>query len=313
MNVGNSDNREKKVRKSRQKKELSFGEQVDRLSDRDWRMLIDLYFCRCMPLTAVTKHYYENDEIKDWAKRKRNMRDHMAIITKAGILEKAETDPNAVALPSSKRTGGIKTESWYFLSQKGFRLVEARLKDVDRYRLSKNELDLARARKDHLWAVAQVYLDLKYEFLPQQAQQFYDWDWYPSLTIYGHNDLYEVRPDAVLRLQDQLYYIELDLATEPIRRSPFQKGDTFQVSITNKLERYKAVLHHSDVNEVQKSGIIAFIVPDAVYGARLSNIRSAAKSIFTEKFPTKVLVGRTIQDIMSERKDLLVAGSVGEG
>lgn len=312
MSVDETDTRVKKAKKTRQKRELSFGEQVARLSDRDWRMLIDLYFCRCMPLTAVTKHYYENKDILVWAKRKRNMRDHMALIMKTGILEKAETDPNIVALPSSKRTGGVKTESWYFLSQKGFRLVEAKLPDFERYKLSKNELDLALARKDHLWAVAQVYLDLKYGLLPPQARQFYEWDWHPSLTVYGHNDMYEVRPDAVLRLQDQVYYVELDLATEPVRRSPFQMGDTYQVSIMSKMERYKAVLHHSEVGVAQRSGIIAFIVPDAVYDTRLKNIRSAAKSVFSDKYPTKVLVGRTIQDIMSERKELLASASAGE-
>lgn len=308
MSVSESVTGERKSKKSRQKRDLSFGEQVTRLSNRDWRMLIDLYFCRCMPLTAITHHYYENQEIVDWAKRKRNMRDHMAIFTRAGILEKAETDPNVVALPSSKRSAGVKTESWYFLSQKGFRLVESKVPSFEQYKLSKNELDLALARKDHLWAVAQVYLDLKYGLLPPQARQFDEWDWYPSYTVRGHNDMYEVRPDALLRLQDQVYYIELDLATEPIRRSPFQKGDTFQVSILSKMERYKAVLHYSEVNEQQKNGIIAFVVPDAVYEARLTNIRSAAKTVFTEKFPTKVLVGRTIQDIMTERKFLMADG-----
>ncbi|MGU3473139.1 replication-relaxation family protein [Paenibacillus sp. D51F] len=301
---------EEKKRKPRVKKDLSFGEYVDRLSnDVDWEFLTDLYFCRCMPLTAVVDLYFLGRNIKE---PRRKARDRMTFLYQAGILERAQTDPNEIRKNPKQRHNGIKKETWYFLSHKGFRLIETRLQDVDveRYRLSKNELDLERARKDHLWAVAQVYLDLKYKLMPSTAEQFHQWDWYPALTVYGHNDSIEIRPDAVLRILNQIYYIEMDRSSEPIRRSPFQKGDPIQVSITNKLERYKAVLHHSGVSEAQKNGIIAFIVPNAIYETRLKNILSVSGTVFTEKFPTKVLVGRTMQDIMAARGE---ASAVEEG
>ena len=72
------------------------------------------------------------------------------------------------------------------------------------------------------------------------------------------------------------------------------------MSIENKLQRYKAVLHHKDAPIIQKNGIIAFIVPDAIYDARLNNIRGAAKTVF-KGFDTQVFVGRTIGDVLSQR------------
>lgn len=52
-------------------------------------------------------------------------------------------------------------------------------------------------------------------------KQFHDWDWYPSLAVQDDAETITVRPDAVLRIGEQLFYVELDRSTEPVQRSPF--------------------------------------------------------------------------------------------
>lgn len=323
--ISGNDMKNVKAKEARPKKEpLSFGEVVDRLSTDDWRILIDLYFCRCMPLSAATKHYFskspEEEYKKEWAtaspeekviltqkamiKWSRRSERRMRDLYHWGLLERSTTNAEEVRKAPADRVQGVKVEPWYFLSQRGLRLVELKINIDDESRLSKMELDMERAKKDHFWALAQVYLELRYELMePAKAKQFEDWNWYPSLTIYGHKEMSEVRPDAVLLLMDQVYYIEMDRSTEPIYRNPFLKGDAQQVSIENKMERYKAVLHHSDAPEIQRSGIIAFIVPDAIYKTRLENIRAVARKVFTKNYNTQVLVGRNIQEIILKRAE----------
>lgn len=325
-----------KPREKRERKEpLSFGEVVDRLSEDDWRVLIDLYFCRCMPLSAAVEHYFSNvpeieyknewvtadsDKKNELTKKtikrcalrgERRMRD----LFKGGLLEKSSTNPDEVRKRPEDRKNGLKVEPWYFLSHRGLRLVEVKINVLEENKLSKLELDMERAKKDHFWELAKVYLDIKYNLMVVAgARQFVEWDWYPSLTIYGHKETSEIRPDAILRMMDQVYYIELDRSTEPIQRSPFTKGETaIQVSIQNKLERYRAVLHHSEANEIQRNGIIAFILPDAIYETRLKNIRAAASKVFSKNYNTQVLVGRTIQDIMDLRFELAKSTTEGIG
>lgn len=323
-----------KVKKER-REPLSFGEVVDRLSVDDWRVLIDLYFCRCIPLSAAVEHYFSNGpeiefrnewlaanaETKNLLKEKtikrctlrgkRRMRD----LFQGGLLERSSTDPDEVRKRPEDRKNGLKVEPWYFLSHRGLRLVEVKINVLEENKLSKLELDMERAKKEHFWELAKVYLDIKYNLMVLAgARQFVEWDWYPSLTIYGHKGTTEVRPDAILRMMDQVYYIELDRSTEPIQRSPFTRGETaIQVSIQNKLERYRAVLHHSDANDIQRNGIIAFILPDAIYDTRLANIRAAASKVFSKNHTTQVLVGRTIQDIMDLRFESAKNSKEGDG
>ncbi|SFJ77206.1 Replication-relaxation [Paenibacillus sp. UNC496MF] len=310
---------EGKKRKVRTPGESSFGSVVDRLSSRDWRFLIDLYICRCMPISVAVEHYFWSNPVDDpdYARSSRDKQEEMHAkslksaklrtqrklfdLYAKGVLEKSNALPDELDKAPKLRTR-VKGETWYYLTTRGLRLVEMRIGVLEESKLSKLELDLERAKKEHFWELAKVYLELKYKQLEQiGAKQFIDWDWYPSLSILGNKDFYiEVRPDAVFRLDEQVFYIELDRSTEPVQRSPFVSARNQQVSIENKLQRYKQVMHYKDAPLIQKNGIIAFIVPEARYEARLNNIRAAAKTVF-KGFDTQVFVGRTIGDVLSQR------------
>ncbi|QHW35452.1 hypothetical protein GZH47_31640 (plasmid) [Paenibacillus rhizovicinus] len=310
---------ESKKKKGRTSSEASFGAVVDRLSSRDWRFLIDLYICRCMPMSAIVHHYFWNNPAEDPGyaaipkgeqeeldsknlktakiRAQRNLRDLYA----KGVLEKSNALPDELD-KAPKLRERVRGETWYYLTTRGLRLVEIKIGVLEESKLSKLELDMERAKKEHFWELAKVYLEIKYNQLEQiGAKQFVDWDWHPSLSIFGNKDLnIEVRPDAVFRLDEQVFFIELDRSTEPVQRSPFVSAKDHQVSIENKLQRYKAAMHHKDAPIIQKNGIIAFIVPEAIYDARLNNIRAAAKTVF-KGLDTQVFVGRTIGDVLSQR------------
>ena len=263
---------EGKRRKVRTPGESSFGAMVDRLSSRDWRFLIDLYLCRCMPISVAVEHYFWNpldvypgyadasDEKKmemDNSNLKsatlRGQRRLFDLYAK-GVLEKSNALPDELDKAPKHRLK-VKGETWYYLTTRGLRLVEMRIGVLEESKLSKLELDMERAKKEHFWELAKVYLELKYKQLEHiGAQQFLDWDWHPALSIQSNKDLnIEVRPDAVFRLGEQVFYIELDRSTEPVQRSPFISVKDQQVSIENKLQRYKAVLHHKDAPIIQKN------------------------------------------------------------
>ncbi|MFC5402444.1 replication-relaxation family protein [Cohnella soli] len=311
---------EGRKRKVRTPGEASFGAVVDRLSSRDWRFLIDLYLCRCMPISAAIEHYFWKDpsevfpDYDDSSESKKRVLDESNLksaklraqrrlfdLYAKGVLEKSNTIPDELDKAPKLRVQ-VKGETWYYLTSRGLRLVEMKIGVLEESKLSKLELDMERAKKEHFWELAKVYLELKYKHLEQiGAMQFTDWDWHPALSIQGNKDLnIEVRPDAVFRLDEQVFYVELDRSTEPVQRSPFISAKDQQVSIENKLHRYKAVMHHKDAPVIQKNGIIAFIVPEAIYEARLNNIRAAAKSVF-KGFETQVFVGRSIGDVLTQR------------
>jgi hypothetical protein len=305
-------------RKVRSPGEYSFSDVVDRLSERDWRVLIDLYFCRCIPQSVVIdtffldspdqyyKGYIEADtEMKKKLEEKnRNRallkgRRKMWELYLGGLIESSSVVPDELDKPIHTRKR-VRGEAWYYLTGRGLRVVEVKKEILEQSRLSKLELDMERARKEHFWELAKVYLDLKYDHMAAiGARQFYEWDWYPALTVHADkNTSLEIRPDAVFRLQEQVFYIELDRSTEPIQRSPFM---TDQVSIASKLKRYRDVMSAaSTVSFEQRNGIIAFIVPEAIYETRMKNILKVAVEVL-KGTRTQVLVGRNIGDIFDQR------------
>lgn len=294
--------------------EYSLGEVIDLLTEREWQLLTDLYFCRCMPQSTVLDiyfidtpdyHYeeYETASIERKAeleKKNRNraivkLRRTMKKLKDRGLVESSTFIPDSSDKPSHRRKERILGESWYYLSGRGLRVIEMKRGILEENRLSKNELDMERAKKAHFWELGKVYLDLRYNWMVQfkDLKQFHDWDWYPSMAVYNDNQVSFVRPDAILRIGQQVFYVELDRSTEPVQRSPFYSE---QVSIEKKLERYRDVLKLS-TNKVARDGIIAFIVPDAVYQTRLNNIAKAAERVFGKD--NRVFTGRTIGDIIS--------------
>lgn len=298
--------------------DYSIGEAIDLLTEREWRLLIDLYKCRCIPQTEVVDtyfidspemHYEEYVTAGKVEKNKLEEKNRNRAVLKArrtfkrlkdrGLVESTSIIPDAIDLPS-KRRGRVTGETWYYLSNRGLRIVEKRLEIPDDSKLSKVEVDMERAKKDHYWELGKIYLDLRYQWMARfnDLRQFIDWDWYPSEIVWGDNRVIEVRPDAILRIGEQLFCIELDRSTEPIQRSPFY---TEQVSIQKKLERYRDVIKAS-TNPIIRNSIIAFVIPDAVYRTRLQNIGNAADKVFGKKH--RVLIGRKIEDILIAYSDL---------
>lgn len=293
--------------------EFSLGEVIDLLTDKDWDMLADIYMCRCMPQAALMEYYfldtpayhypeYENAtpekkrelEEKNHTRALERLRRTVKRLKDRGLIEYTSFDPNASSLPAKKRTHTRSGITWYYLSSRGLKVVEVNRGILEENRLSKNDLDMERAKKEHFWELGKVYLDLRYNLLStnQELRQYYEWDWYPSMTVYSDDETISVRPDAILRIGQQVFFVELDRSTEPIQRSPFH---TEQVSIAKKLERYRNVFRLT-TNEIIQKGIIAFIIPDAMYKTRLENIEKAAAEIF--RVNNKVLTGKAIKDII---------------
>lgn len=300
-------------RKKKVSADLSLGEIIDLLTDREWNLFTDLYLCRCMPQSIVVNtyfldtpefHYADYELSSPDRKLSLEKKNQERAIVKArrtfkrlkdrGLIESSTFIPDSSDKPSHRR-GRIRGETWYYLSGRGLRVVEMKRGILEENRLSKHELDMERAKKEHFWELGKVYLDLRYKWMLEspELQQYYDWDWYPSLSVYSDNEVNSVRPDAILRIGTQVFYIELDRSTEPVQRSPFY---TEQVSIERKLERYRDVIKLS-TNKVIRNGIIAFIVPDAIYKTRLDNITKAAERVFGKEH--RVLTGRDIGDIIS--------------
>ncbi|MFX3639834.1 MAG: replication-relaxation family protein [Candidatus Pristimantibacillus sp.] len=303
---------------ARRKKEgandFSLGKIIDLITEREWTLLTDLYLCRCMPQSCIVEtyfmdttefHYPDYNSAAEELKSKLDNKNLERAVLKTrrtlkrlkdrGMIEVSTFIPNSSDVPSIRRER-IRGESWYYLSGRGLRVVEMKRGILEENRLSKHELDMERAKKDHYWELGKVYLDLRYKIMinSPEFRQFYDWDWYPSLSVQSDHEVNTVRPDAIFRIGEQIFFIELDRSTEPIQRSPFH---TDQVSIEKKLERYRNVIKLS-TNEVIRNGIIAFIVPDAVYQTRFNNIEKAAERVFTKT--TKVFTGKTIEDIISK-------------
>lgn len=300
-------------RKARSSSDYSLGEVIAGLGSRDWRILIDLYLCRLMPqsvavdmffLDSPEQHYPEYDSVDSEKKSILVDKNKQRALIKArrnfqemrngGLIESTNMIPDETDKPVHKR-GRIKGETWYYLTARGLRIVEIKIGVLEESKLSKLELDMERAKKEHFWELGKVYLDLRYNWMVNfpEFNQFQDWDWHPALSVYSDNEIMSVRPDAVLRIGDQVFYVELDRSTEPVQRSPFY---TAQVSIEKKLERYRDVLKLSS-NKIQQSGLIVFILPDAVYKTRLENIKKAAALVFPND-EQRVLVGKNIGEII---------------
>ncbi|WP_336775154.1 replication-relaxation family protein [Paenibacillus sp. MMO-58] len=292
--------------------ELSLGDAISRLSSRDWRLLIDLYLCRVMPQNVIIEtffldspelYYREYESADEEGREQLVLKNRNRAVIKgrrtlrelqiAGLTESTKMIPDEMDKPVHLRKS-VRGESWYYLTARGLRVVETKIGAIEESKLSKVELDMERAKKDHIWELGKVYLDLRYNWMVKFPEfvQFQDWDWHPSLTVYSDNQTMEIRPDSVLRIGEQLLYVELDRSTEPVQRSPFYSN---QVSIKMKLERYRSVMKLT-TNPIQRSGIIAFILPEAVKNTRLENIQKAADDVF--KGEQKVFVGRTIGDII---------------
>lgn len=291
----------------------STGDVITGLGSRDWRILIDLYLCRLMPQTVAVdmffldspeQHYPEYDSVDMNMRAKLNDKNQQRALIKArrnfqilrngGLIESTNMIPDETDKPVHRR-GRIKGETWYYLTARGLRVVEIRIGVLEESKLSKLELDMERAKKEHFWELGKVYLDLRYNWMVKfpEFNQFRDWDWHPAFSVYSDNETMSVRPDAVLRIGEQVFYVELDRSTEPVQRSPFH---TDQVSIEKKLERYRDVLKLSS-NTIQRNGIIAFILPEAVYKTRIDNIKKAASLVFPNNEQI-VLVGKNIEDII---------------
>jgi hypothetical protein len=304
----------------RRKKRLMEGDYISRLSLRDWTFLTDLYFCRCMPQSAAVETFFldapeiyypeyqsatpERKLALEEKNRKRAVRKAQKkanVLNSWGLIEMTYVNPDELDKPVHLRRS-VRAQTWYYLTSKGLRVVEKKIRVSEESSLSKLELDIDRANKEHVWELGKVYLDLRYTMANfHEHEQFKDWAWHPAMSVYSDNhltkgkEIWEVRPDAILRITEQVFYIELDRSTEPVQRSPFY---TDQVSIKNKLERYRDVMKNC-TNSIKRSGIIAFIVPDAIYDTRLKNIIEAADMVFTKK-EVEVKVGRTIRDIIGQ-------------
>jgi hypothetical protein len=319
-NNESSGKKDEQKNKRTPKGDLSIGEVIDLITAREWNLLTDLYFCRCMPqstainiyfLDTTQFHYPEytlaTNEVRNELDIKNQKRAIIATrrtikrLKDRGLIESSNFNPDSSNLPVHKRKNEILGESWYYLSSRGLKVVEMKRGILEENRLSKHELDMERAKKQHFWELAKVYLDLRYKWMNEDSdlKQFHDWDWYPSLAVQDDAETITVRPDAVLRIGEQLFYVELDRSTEPVQRSPFFSD---QVSIENKLARYNNVLKISS-NKIIREGIIAFVVPDAIYNTRLHNIEKAAKKVFGEKH--RVFTGRDIGDIISSYEKLI--------
>ncbi|WP_059040699.1 replication-relaxation family protein [Paenibacillus rubinfantis] len=298
--------------------DYSIGETIDLLTEREWRLLVDLYKCRCFPQSVVVDTYFldtpelyytEYARADEVGRRSMEEKNRNRAVLKArrtfkrlkqrGLVETTSVLPDLIDMPAHRR-GRVTGETWYYLSQRGMRIVEKRLEVPEESRLSKVEVDMERAKKDHYWELGRLYLDLRYKWMVQfsDLKQFIDWDWYPSESVWGDNGVMEVRPDAILRIGEQLFFIELDRSTEPVQRSPFY---TEQVSIQKKLERYRDVIKTS-TNTVIRNAIISFVIPDAVYKTRLNNITKAADKVFGKGH--RVLTGRGIEDILIAYSDI---------
>jgi hypothetical protein len=299
--------------------DFSLGEVIDLLTEREWQLLTDLYLCRCMPQSIVVEtyfldttefHYPEFVESSEIKRKELDIKNKQRAIIKSrrtfkrlkdrGLIESSTFIPDSSDKPSHRRRGRILGETWYYLSGRGLRVVEMKRGILEENRLSKHELDMERAKKEHFWELGKVYLDLRYNWMYQfpDLKQFYDWDWYPSMTVYSDNEVNSVRPDSILRIGQQVFFVELDRSTEPVQRSPFY---TDQVSIERKLERYRDVIKLS-TNKVIRSGIIAFVVPDAIYKTRLDNIAKAADVVFSKD--NRVFTGCNIGDIIQTYSSL---------
>ncbi|MCC3379298.1 replication-relaxation family protein [Paenibacillus farraposensis] len=295
--------------------EYTLGETIDLLTEMDWTFLVDLYKCRCMKKDYMIdiyfnespeqfyKHYAVSDELTQKQleeKNKKRLSDKMdRMIRKLksrGLIETSSMVPDSLSKPNHVRKT-LRGISWLYLSFRGLRIVEKRLDIPDEAKLSKNEVDMERVKKDHFWEIAKLYLNLKYDIF-KDLKQFDHWDWYPSETIAADNETMIVRPDAILRLEDQFFFIELDRSTEPVYRSPLQSD---QVSIHNKLKRYFDVMRLS-TNEYIREGYIAIVIPTARFETRLSNIQSAADKIF-QKSP-RVIVSKNMEDILIRFSDM---------
>ncbi|AGA60013.1 hypothetical protein Theco_4009 (plasmid) [Thermobacillus composti KWC4] len=304
------DSEESGKRKRRSSSDLTLGETIDILTDREWMLLVDLYKCRCMPQSAAVNYYFldrpsdyyeeydgageEMRKILDEKNRKRAVvkaRRTFARLKQRGLIETSSLLPNEMDKPAHKRKR-LTGETWYYLSTRGIRIVEYRLSVPEEERISKNELDMERARRDHIWELAKLYLELRHHYFRDLSYKFgVDWDWYPSMTLTSDNGALSVRPDAIFRISETLIYIELDRSTEPVQRSPFYSN---QVSIERKLERYRDVIKLC-TNPTKRNGYIAFVVPDAIHDTRLINISAAAERVFGSR--DKVITGRSITDV----------------
>lgn len=266
-----SRNKDETKLKKKTKTDLSIGEVIDLITAREWNLLTDLYFCRCMPqstaintyfLDTTQFHYPEYDlatielrielDAKNQERATRAARRTIKRLKDRGLIESSNFIPDSSDIPVHRRKSEILGESWYYLSSRGLRVVEMNRGILEENRLSKHELDMERAKKQHFWELAKVYLDLRYKWMNQfnDLKQFHDWDWYPSLAVQADDEVATVRPDAVLRIGDQVFFVELDRSTEPVQRSPFFSD---QVSIENKLSRYNNVLKLS-TNKVIREG-----------------------------------------------------------
>lgn len=312
--AGSNETRKTEGKKRTVKTDWSIGEIIDSLKPNEWDILTDLYFCRCIPQSAMIELYFskkltsdkdstqtlgENKEDGgDYEKiRDRAVRAHKYTVQKLKARGLIETSSyNSKGSNSQWDNQTIKeNEIWYYLSSRGLKIIEMRRGILEENRMSKNELDMERAKKNHFWELAKVYLDLRYKILSQMENmdQFIDWDWYPSYSIYSDEQTFSIRPDAILRIGEQLFFIELDRSTEPVQRSPFHND---QVSIEKKIGRYKDVIRLSS-NTSLRNGIIAFIVPGAIKETRLKNIENAAERVFGASH--RVFTGRNIRDIIT--------------
>ncbi|MDN4067554.1 replication-relaxation family protein [Paenibacillus vini] len=301
-------------RKRNKLHDYSLGEVIDLLTEREWSFLTDLYLTRCMPQSIVVEYYFLDTPDFHYVEYKHATPDRKAELESKnvqraivrsrrtikklkdrGLLEASTFIPDSSDKPSHKRNGRIRGETWYYLSGRGLRIIEIKRGILEENRLSKHELDMERAKKDHFWELGKIYLELRFNLLANKNEyrQYDNWDWHPSLTVYSDNQINFVRPDAVLRIGQQVFFVELDRSTEPVQRSPFHSD---QVSIERKLERYRDVLKLS-TNKIVRNGVIAFVIPNAKQNTRLENIAKAAARVFGEE--NKVFTGKDIATIIS--------------
>lgn len=181
---------------------------LSRLSERDWRIVADVWRCRVLSGDQITRlHFFNISELT----RQRTRRVVLARLVEWGVL-----------VPLSRRIGGVRggsSGSVFTLDIAGQRLVRVRWPDAVR--------EEQRARRpwtpgtlfvSHALAVSETYVSLvETSRTAGFTLEAYDTEplaWWPN----GHGGY--LKPDAYLRLSTQRltvhWWLEVDRATESL-------------------------------------------------------------------------------------------------
>lgn len=274
------------------------------LTERDWDILIDLYEARIMQRRYLMQYHFNEsssefysgynematEEQRGMDKKNENRLKVKASRTIKRLIHRGYVQSIKIDIPNRSETAT--NESWYALTSIGIRAVEKKLWVPEDQRVNKYERDNDFVNFEHQWEISKLYLQLNHEW-----ELGDDWDWYSShVRLSSDTSKLTIRPDATLRIDEQLFFIEMDLSTENIRRRK-QHSISNQTSIESKLKAYKQLMGGSKESRIQK-GIILFLVPKAKRGDRIHSILQTAKEVYKRNDPP-VMAGRTIEDVFN--------------